>query len=142
MVDKEDNNEDGDDMSLDKIAIVLENIESQNLKDDENVMNWLKQITSPEFKLIESFINLFLDSIQDHQLVATILKVLIKLNYYQKEIVQPQLQENSLLSKALINYLVNTEKSHLTGDPFMLLLQISNKNDYKNVKNKIKLVKQ
>ena len=135
MVDKEENNEevDGDEMSLDKIAIALENIESQNLKDDESVMNWLKLITSPEFKLIDSFINLFMDSIHDHQLVSTILKVLIKLNYYQKEIVQPQLQENSQLSKCLINYLITTEKSKLSGEPFMLLLEICNKSDYKNV---------
>ena len=135
MVDKEENNEevDGDEMSLDKIAIALENIESQNLKDDESVMNWLKLITSPEFKLIDSFINLFMDSIHDHLLVSTILKVLIKLNYYQKEIVQPQLQENSQLSKCLINYLITTEKSKLSGEPFMLLLEICNKSDYKNV---------
>ena len=134
MVDKEESIDDGgDDMSLDKIVIALENIESQNLKDDASIQDWLKQITSPEFKLIEGFINLFLDSIQDQVLANTIFKVLIKLNYYQKETVQPQLQDNPLLFKALIDYLSKTEMSKLSGEPFILLLNCCQKSDFEKV---------
>jgi hypothetical protein len=124
---------DGDDISLDKIVIALENIESQNLKDDEGIQNWLRQITSPEFKLIEGFINLILDGINDHVLVNTIFKVLIKLNYYQKEIVLPQLQGSSQLFKVLMDYLTKVDKSILTGEAFILLLNCCQKADFEKV---------
>ena len=136
MVDKEEANsgeDGGDELSLDKIIIALENIESQNLRDDESIQNWLSQITSPEFKLIEGFINLFLDSMNDTELSNTIFKVLIKLNYYQKEIVQPQLQENPQLFNNLINYLTKLDKSKLSGEPFILLLNICQKSDFEKV---------
>lgn len=137
MEDKQDNimnnEEEEEGLSLEKIVIALENIESQNLSEDEGIQNWLRQITSIEFKLIDSFINLFLDSINDHQLVTTVFKVLLKLNYYQKEIVQPQLQENPQLFKSLIDYLSKTEKIKLTGEPFILLLNVCQKNEFKNV---------
>ena len=135
MEDKQDAtaNEEGEEMSLEKIVIALENIEAQNLKDDESIQKWLYNITSPEFKLIDSFINLFLDSINDQELVGTIFKVLIKLNYYQKEVVQPQLQENPQLFKALIEYLSKTEQAKLTGEPFILLLSVCQKSDFEKV---------
>jgi hypothetical protein len=147
MVDREEpnTNEDGGDneeeLSLDKIVIALENIESQNLKDDEGIKNWLSQITSPEFKLIEGFINLFTESLNDHQLSNTIFKVLIKLNYYQKDIVLPQLQESPHLFKTLIDYLTHTDISKLTGEPFILLLNVCHKSDFEKVKIQIKEVK-
>lgn len=136
MEDREEptSNEDGgDDLSLDKIVIALENIESQNLKDDEGIQNWLSQITSPEFKLIEGFINLFSESIKDYELSNTIFKVLIKLNYYQRDIVLPQLQESPHLFKTLIDYLTQTDKSKLTGEAFLLLLNVCHKKDFEKV---------
>jgi hypothetical protein len=147
MEDKEgvNTNEDGGDndeeLSLDKIVIALENIESQNLKDDEGIQNWLAQITSPEFKLIEGFINLFTESLNDYKLSNTIFKVLIKLNYYQKDIVLPQLQESPNLFKTLIDYLTQTDINHLTGEPFILLLNVCNKKDFEKVKYYLKQVK-
>jgi len=128
------NNQEDDDLSLDKIVIALENIESQNLRDDEGIQDWLRQITSPEFKLIEGFINLFVESLSDHELANTIFKVLIKLNYYQKEIVQPQLHESPHLFNALIQYLKNADKIKLSGEPFILLLNVTNKSDFEKVK--------
>ena len=129
------NDNEGDDISLDKIVIALENIEAEDLQQNEDIQNWLKQITSPEFKLIDSFINLFLDSINDIGLATTIFKVLIKLNYYKKDIVLPQLQENPQLFKSVVEFLSKADKNNITCEPFLLVLDICQKNDYKNVKS-------
>ncbi len=64
------------DTSLDKIMVVLENIEEQNLKDDPSVQKWIASITHPDFKLIQSMTSLFLDNIQETTSSSNILKVL------------------------------------------------------------------
>ena len=56
--------------------IVLENIEAQNLSEDPNIIKWLTNITHPDFKLVESMVNLFLDNILDLLLSKNILKVI------------------------------------------------------------------
>jgi hypothetical protein len=65
-----------EDTNIDQIITVLENIEKQNLNDDPQIKDWLNQITNPEFQLVDSLINLFLDNISDLQTTGNILKVL------------------------------------------------------------------
>lgn len=68
--------EQGDDTSLETIVTVLENIERENLSHNQDIQNWLENITQPDFQLIDSMITLFLDNISDLETTATILKVL------------------------------------------------------------------
>ena len=65
-----------DDNNLEQIITVLENMESQNLSEDVKIQEWLEQITDPEFQLIDSMINLFLDNIEDKETTTNIFKVL------------------------------------------------------------------
>jgi hypothetical protein len=51
-------------------------MESQNLSEDVKIQEWLEQITDPEFQLIDSMINLFLDNIEDKETTTNIFKVL------------------------------------------------------------------
>jgi hypothetical protein len=61
---------------IEQISLVLDEIEEQNLKDDPGISSWLGEIAKPEFKLIDSLINLFLDKLLDLKLTNDILKVL------------------------------------------------------------------
>jgi hypothetical protein len=65
-----------EDTNLEQIITVLENMESQNMSDDVQIQDWLEQITDPEFQLVDSLINLFMDSMDDTQTTTNILKVL------------------------------------------------------------------
>jgi len=67
---------DQEETNIDQIIVVLENIEVQNLAEDPSIISWLNNITHPDFKLIDSMINLFLDNIMDLNLSKNILKVL------------------------------------------------------------------
>jgi hypothetical protein len=50
--------------------------EEMLLSDDPQIKEWLKQITNPEFQVVDSLINLFLDNMKDNELSKNILKVL------------------------------------------------------------------
>lgn len=65
-----------EDTNLEQIITVLENMEIQNMSDDPQIQGWLEQITMPEFQLIDSLINLFLDNLTDLKTTSNILKVL------------------------------------------------------------------
>ena len=67
---------DQEETNIDQIIVVLENIEVQNLAEDPSIISWLNNITHPDFKLIDSMINLFLDNIMDLNLSKNILNVL------------------------------------------------------------------
>jgi len=65
-----------DETNLEQIMQVLENIETQNLAEDVEIKKWLSNITHPDFKLVDSLINLFLDNILDLTLSKNLLRVL------------------------------------------------------------------
>jgi len=65
-----------DETNLEQIIKVLENIETQNLAEDVEIIKWLSNITHPDFKLVDSLINLFLDNILDLTLSKNLLRVL------------------------------------------------------------------
>lgn len=69
-------NDSMEDAKLEQIITVLENIEGHNLSEDPQIKEWLKQVTNPEFQLVDSLINLFLDHLTDITLTVNILKVL------------------------------------------------------------------
>jgi hypothetical protein len=69
-------NDSMEEASLEQIITVLENIERHNESNNPQIKEWLKQITNPEFQLIDSLINLFLDNLKDSALTVNILKVL------------------------------------------------------------------
>jgi len=127
---------DQEETNLDQIMIVLENIEAQNLSQEPSIKNWLSNITHPDFKLIDSMINLFLDNILDLTLSKNILKVLRKLNMYQRDQILPQLTSNKKFPMALSEYITKNKPSDVSGDAFVLLGEIFITSSFKEVTTK------
>lgn len=62
--------------NLETIIQVLENIELNNLSRSPEIIEWVENITKPEFQLVDSLIKLFLDNSSDINNTTNILKVL------------------------------------------------------------------
>jgi hypothetical protein len=62
--------------NLETIIQVLENIELNNLSRSPEIIQWVENITKPEFQLVDSLIKLFLDNSSDIKNTTNILKVL------------------------------------------------------------------
>jgi hypothetical protein len=62
--------------NLETIIQVLENIEINNLSKNPEIIQWVENITKPEFQLVDSLIKLFLDNTSDIKNTTNILKVL------------------------------------------------------------------
>ena len=62
--------------NLKQIIIALENIEKQNLSKEPQIMAWIEQITDPDFELINSLIDLFIENKAEGETQKLILKVL------------------------------------------------------------------
>lgn len=62
--------------NLETIIQVLENIELKNLSRSPEIIQWVENITKPEFQLVDSLIKLFLDNSSDIKNTTNILKVL------------------------------------------------------------------
>ena len=120
--------------NLDQIVIALENIERQNLKDDPDTMNWIDHITDPEFKLIESLVDMLISDLKNHSQVTTILKIFIKFIYYNREKVLNQLQDHPNLLKSLISYVSENDIKVLSAEAFIIIVEVCSKYDYKLVK--------
>jgi hypothetical protein len=57
-------------------------------------MAWFTQICNPAFSMIDGLVVTFIDNIQQTDLTATILKILVKLNEYIPDLVFTQFFNN------------------------------------------------
>lgn len=130
----DDSNTNQLDCNLDQIVLVLENIERQNLKDDPSTMEWIDNITDPEFKLIESLIDMLISDLKNRTNVTTILKIFIKFIYYSREKVLIQLQDHPYLLRSLITYVGEIDIELLSAEAFIIIVEVCSKYDYKSVK--------
>jgi predicted nuclease of restriction endonuclease-like RecB superfamily len=62
--------------NLQQIIIALENIEKQNLSKEPQIIEWINHITDPDFDLVNSLIDLFIENKGEVETQKMILKVL------------------------------------------------------------------
>jgi len=62
--------------NLNQIIFSLEKVEKHNLSKDPQIIEWIDQITDPDFDLVFSLIDLFIDNKGNDQTQNLILKVL------------------------------------------------------------------
>jgi hypothetical protein len=62
--------------NLESTITALENIEKEGLIDDPDVREWITQITSEEFELVDLMVRTFVENISDTKIVRDILRVL------------------------------------------------------------------
>lgn len=118
---------------FDQIINVLEKIERNNLKDDENIKIWLKQITEKEFALIDSLSNLLYENIKNKKISQNIILVLRKLLFYEYITVQAQLFHNKIFVENIIKYIIENTAEDTHEESFVLLIEIYSPEQLKNL---------
>ena len=129
----EESNDTEDNFDIEKIVIALENIERDNLKDNVEIVEWINKMIDPDFKFVDSLVDLIDNDLNNHKLIQTVLKIFLKFLYYQKETMLNQLQDNPDLLKTLIKYVSENDIKSLSGEPFVMIVEICNKGEYKSV---------
>ena len=90
----------------------------------QQVLAWFKNITDPQFQLIDSLIVMFIDNSSNLELSRKILKILRKLNEIFPENVGPQFFQNLKFPRAIVKYFEVTQLEEMTGDAFILLINV------------------
>ena len=111
----------------------VSNIERDNLKDNVEIVEWINKMIDPDFKFVDSLVDLIVNDLNNHKLIQTVLKIFLKFLYYQKETMLNQLQDNPDLLKTLIKYVSENDIKSLSGEPFVMIVEICNKGEYKSV---------
>lgn len=108
----------------------------QNVQESEKtpeIIEWMKEICAKEYGLIDSLILTFMDSLTEIEFANSVLRCLKILNEYCKDLVLPQMRENTNFPKAIANYLSKTKLKDLEGDGFILLVEIFQTSAFKDV---------
>lgn len=106
---------------LNQIVKFLEKVEVKNLQDSQDVKKWAKQISSPEFGLIDSCADLLIEELKNPAITKNIINVIRKIYSYEPEIVKAQLQKNNNFSEALVIYIKKTNPEKISQEAIFLL---------------------
>lgn len=117
---------------FDQILSVLEKIEKNNLKDDENIKIWLRQITDKEFSLIGSLSSLLVENIKHKNISTNIILVLRKLLFYEYDSVRSQLVNNLSFIQNLVNYITSNSAEDTHEESYVLLIEVYSSEIMKN----------
>lgn len=102
----------------------------ENSQRTSEFVKWMEEISAPDYGLIDSMVDLFLDKFDDLQFINSVLRALEILNNGVKSLVLPQMRANKNFPKAIVKYLTNTKQNDLEGAAFILLVEIFDKDTF------------
>ena len=121
---------------IQKMIDTFTKAEKHNKESTKKYLGWIKEISSPEFKLISNLLNYFLDELTTTKMRENIFKILRKLYQLNTEIVSEQIQSNQDFIKAIIVHINSGDKSKISDNCFYLLTQLFNAEKNKSGINK------
>jgi predicted SPOUT superfamily RNA methylase MTH1 len=125
----------GDKSKINKMIDTFTKAETKNKENSTKYLNWIKEISSPQFKLISNLLNYFLDDLTSTNMRENIFKIMRKLYQLNPKVVAPQIQSNKDFAKAIVVHINSGDKSKITDNGFYLLTQLFNKAAYKEELN-------
>ena len=121
---------------IEKMINTFIKAEKQGKEGTKKYLDWIKEISSPEFKLISNLLNYFLDDLTSTGMRENIFKILRKLYQLNTEIVAKQIRDNKDFAKAIIVHINEGDKSQKSDNCFYLLTQLFTTEAYKDEINK------
>ena len=109
---------------LNQMVDFFTDIEKKDLQHSDDVIQWVKDVSSPEFGLIESCSELLVDQISNITITDKILKILRKIYYYEKEQILVQMLSSSNYTNAIIKYISKTPSEKISKEAIFLLDQL------------------
>ena len=121
---------------IEKMINTFIKAEKQGKEGTKKYLDWIKEISSPEFKLISNILNYFLDDLTSTGMRENIFKILRKLYQLNTEVVAKQIRDNKDFAKAIIVHINEGDKSQKSDNCFYLLTQLFTTEAYKDEINK------
>ena len=121
---------------IEKMINTFIKAEKQGKEGTKKYLDWIKEISSPEFKLISNLLNYFLDDLTSTSMRENIFKILRKLYQLNTEVVAKQIRDNKDFTKAIIVHINEGDKSQKSDNCFYLLTQLFTTEAYKDEINK------
>ena len=87
---------------INKMIDTFTKAETKNKENSSKYLNWIKEISSPQFKLISNLLNYFLDDLTSTNMRENIFKIMRKLYQLNPKVVAPQIQSNKDFAKAIV----------------------------------------
>lgn len=116
--------EEGFQTKIQKIIDTFTKAEKLGKENTKKYKDWVKDITSPDFKLITNLLNYFLDDLTSTQMREDIFKIMRKLYILNPTAVAPQITENKDFFKAIIVHITKGERELISDNCFYLLTQL------------------
>ncbi len=121
---------------IEKMINTFIKAEKQGKEGTKKYLDWIKEISSPQFKLISNLLNYFLDDLTSTGMRENIFKILRKLYQLNTEVVAKQIRDNKDFAKAIIVHINEGDKSQKSDNCFYLLTQLFTTEAYKDEINK------
>ena len=121
---------------IEKMINTFIKAEKQGKEGTKKYLDWIKEISSPEFKLISNLLNYFLDDLTSTSMRENIFKILRKLYQLNTEVVAKQIRDNKDFAKAIIVHINEGDKSQKSDNCFYLLTRLFTTEAYKDEINK------
>ena len=105
--------------------------EKQGKEHNKKYLDWIKEISSPEFKLISNLLNYFLDDLTSTNMRENIFKIMRKLYQLNTDTVASQIKSNHDFAKAIVVHINSGDKSKISDNCFYLLTQLFSTETFK-----------
>ena len=109
--------------------------EKQGKENGKKYLDWIKEISSPEFKLISKLLNYFLDDLTSTNMRENIFKIMRKLYQLNTDTVATQIKSNHDFAKAIVVHINSGDKSKISDNCFYLLTQLFSTETFKGELN-------
>ena len=96
---------------IEKMISTFTKAEKQRKECSKKYLDWIKEISSPEFKLISDLLNYFLDDLTLTGMRENIFKIMRKLYQLNTEVIAKQILDNKNFVKAIVVHMNEGDKS-------------------------------
>ena len=118
-------------LKIKKMIDTFTKAEKLGKENSKKYRDWIKEISSPQFKLISNLLNYFLDDLTGTNMRENIFKIMRKLYQLNQETVSEQIRSNKDFAKAIVVHINTGDKSKISDNCFYLLTQLFNPSSYK-----------
>ena len=117
---------------IQKLIDTFAKAEKLRKENSKKYKDWIKEISNPNFHLIDKLLNYFLDDLTSTNMRENIFKIMRKLYHLNKDVVAPQINSNKDFVKSIVVHINSGDKSKISDNCFYLLTKLFNHKTFKS----------
>ena len=119
------------DTKIQKIIDTFTKAEKLGKENTKKYKDWIKDISDPNFKLIENLLTYFCAELTPISMRENIFKIIRKLYHLNEKVISPQIFGNQEFVKAIIIHITSNDQSKISYNCFYLLTHFFNEKTFK-----------